>query len=88
MKNRSNATSNETDSAGNDHESVPTTTKQNTLGKHFFQAFGNIFNEMKGNSILPFGAYHMQQLRRIKMSKNQTKSILNSQVINMLWMIS
>jgi len=80
MKNRSNATSNETDSAGNDHESVHAPTKQNK----FFQAFGNILNEMKGNSILPYAAYHMQQLRRIKISKNHTKSILNSQAINML----
>ena len=84
MKNRSNATSNETDSAGNDYESVHAPTKQNK----FLQAFGNIFNEMKGNSILPYAAYHMQQLRRIKMSKNQTKSILNTQAINMLLMIS
>ena len=71
MKNRSNATSNETDSAGNDQESVHTT-KQNTLGKHFFQAFGNIFNEMKGNSILSYASYHMQQFPKFpKVKRNQ-----------------
>ena len=48
IKNRSNATSNETDSAENQQEPGHSTTKQNK----FLQAFGNIFNEMKGNSIL------------------------------------
>ena len=48
IKNRS--TSNETDSAENQQEPGHTTTKQNK----FLQAFGNIFNEMKGNSILQY----------------------------------
>ena len=50
IKNRSNATSNETDSADNQQEPGHSTTKQNK----FLQAFGNIFNEMKGNSILQY----------------------------------
>ena len=48
IKNRSNETANETDSTGNENESGQILTKQN----NFLQAFGNIFNEMKGNSIL------------------------------------
>ena len=47
IKNRSNETANETDSTGNENESGQILTKQN----NFLQAFGNIFNEMKGNSI-------------------------------------
>ena len=50
IKNRSNATSNETGSAENQQEPGHYTTKQNK----FLQAFGNIFNEMKGNSILQY----------------------------------
>ena len=48
IKNRPNETANETDSTGNENESGQILTKQN----NFLQAFGNIFNEMKGNSIL------------------------------------
>ena len=47
MKNGSIETANETDSTGNENESGQILTKQN----NFLQAFGNIFNEMKGNSI-------------------------------------
>ena len=50
IKNRSNETANETDSTGNENESGQILTKQN----NFLQAFGNIFNEMKGNSILQY----------------------------------
>ena len=59
IKNRSNATSNQTDSAENDQEPGHATTKQNK----FLQAFGNIFNEMKGNSILQHVVCNMHQFR-------------------------
>ena len=49
INNRSNATSNQTDSAENNQEPGHAT-KRNK----FLQAFGNIFNEMKGNSILQY----------------------------------
>ena len=57
IKNRSNETANETDSTGNENESGQILTKQN----NFLQAFGNIFNEMKGNSILLHAPLQMQQ---------------------------
>ena len=59
IKNRSNATSNQTDLAENDQEPGYDTTKQNK----FLQAFGNIFNEMKGNSILQHASCCLHQFR-------------------------
>ena len=58
INNRSNATSNQTDSAENNQEPGHAT-KRNK----FLQAFGNIFNEMKGNSILQHAACYMHKFR-------------------------
>ena len=74
IKNRSNATSNETDSAESDQEPDHATTKQNK----FLQAFGNIFNEMKGNSILQQAVCNMHRFRCSSSVKNEMESILNS----------